>query len=155
MVENRLVGMKSRGIYETPGGTILHAAHKELESIVLDARTVSCKQQLAQTYAELVYYGLWFTQLKEALDAFVDTTQQVVTGSVKLKLYKGNVVVLGRKSPHSLYHEGFATFGEDDVYEQKDAQGFINLFALPLTVRALLKKEMENHQKTKELVRVS
>jgi len=139
MVENRLVGIKSRGVYETPGGTLLHIAHRELESLVLDARTLHLKQALALTYAELVYYGLWFTPLKEALDAFVDKTQESVTGTVRLKLYKGNAIVLGRKSPFSLYREDYATFGRDEVYNQKDAEGFINLFGLPITVRSLLK----------------
>jgi argininosuccinate synthase len=138
MVENRLVGIKSRGVYETPGGTILYAAHREIESLVLDARTLHLKQSLAHTYAEMVYYGLWFSQLKEALDGFVEKTQQQATGSVRLKLYKGNATPVGRKSPFSLYREDFATFGEDDVYDQKDAEGFINCFGLPMKVRAML-----------------
>jgi len=141
MVENRLVGIKSRGVYETPGGTLLYIAHRELESLVLDAGTLHFKHSIAPSYAELVYYGLWFTPLKEALDAFVDKTQQHVTGTVRLKLYKGNAIVLGRKSPHSLYREDYATFGQDQVYDQKDAEGFINLFGLPLKVRALLRIE--------------
>ncbi|HDK35510.1 MAG TPA: argininosuccinate synthase [Bacteroidetes bacterium] len=138
IVENRLVGMKSRGVYETPGGTILYAAHRELESLVLDARTLHFKDSMAPTYAELVYDGLWFTPRREALDAFVDHTQKKVTGIVRLKLYKGNIIVQGRKSPYSLYREEFATFGEEDVYNQKDAEGFINLFGLPLKVKALI-----------------
>ncbi len=141
MVENRLVGMKSRGVYETPGGTVLFIAHRELESLVLDSDTLHLKQKIAHTYADLVYYGLWFTQLKEALDAFVDKTQEIVTGSVRLKLYKGNVIVLGRKSSYSLYREDYVTFGEDSVYDQKDAEGFINLFGLSLKIRALLRSE--------------
>lgn len=139
LVENRLVGMKSRGIYETPGGTILYTAHRELEHLVLDADTLHFKDSLAPKYAELVYNGLWFTPLRRALDAFVESTQINVTGIVRLDLYKGNIIVAGRKSPFSLYREDFATFGQDDVYNQKDAVGFINLFGLPLKVRSLLK----------------
>jgi argininosuccinate synthase len=139
MVENRLVGIKSRGVYETPGGTILYAAHREIESLVLDARTLHFKEIIAHTYAELIYYGLWFSQLRVALDGFIERTQERCTGTVKLKLYKGNVIVVGRKSPFSLYREDFATFGKDDVYDQKDAKGFINCFGLPLKVQALLK----------------
>jgi len=141
MVENRLVGMKSRGVYETPGGTIIVTAHRELESLVLDRDTLHYKDVIAQRYAELVYYGLWHSQLKEALDAFVAKTEEKMTGSVRMKLYKGNCIVLGRQSPHSLYREDFATFGRDEVYVQSDAEGFINLFGLPLTVRALLAAE--------------
>ncbi len=142
MVENRLVGMKSRGVYETPGGTILYAAHNELESITLDRATMHYKEGLAIRYAELVYDGCWFTPLREAMDAFVDSTQQTVTGTVRLKLYKGSVTPAGVKSPYSLYSEEFATFGEDAVYNQKDAEGFINLFGLPMTVRALMKESL-------------
>ncbi|WP_345907753.1 argininosuccinate synthase [Sphingomonas sp. UBA4815] len=137
LVENRLVGMKSRGVYETPGGTILLAAHRELESLVLDRETMHFKSMVAVKYAELVYNGLWFTPLHEALDAFVDSTQGPVTGVVRLKLYKGNIIVAGRKSPFSLYREDFATFGQEDVYDQSDAEGFIHLFGLSLKVRAL------------------
>ncbi|NPA26396.1 MAG: argininosuccinate synthase [Chloroflexi bacterium] len=137
MVENRLVGMKSRGLYETPGGTILYVAHKELESLVLDHATMQFKDLVALKYGELVYQGLWFSPLREALDAFIDNTQGPVTGVVRLKLYKGNVIPVGRKSPFSLYREDFATFGYDDVYDQADAAGFIRLFGLPLKVRAL------------------
>ncbi|MGN6363040.1 MAG: argininosuccinate synthase, partial [Thermomicrobiales bacterium] len=132
------VGMKSHGVYETPGGTILSTAHRELESICLDRDTLHYKDLVAQRYAELVYDGKWFTPLREAFDAFVDVTQQTMTGDVRLKLYKGNCIVVGRRSPHSLYREDFATFGEEDVYDQKDAVGFINLFGLPLKVRALI-----------------
>ncbi len=139
MVENRLVGMKSRGIYETPGGTILLAAHRELESLVLDHATMQFKDMVALKYAELVYNGMWFSPLREALDAFVDATQGPVTGTVRLKLYKGNIIPAGRKSPFSLYREDFATFGQEDVYDQSDAEGFIHLFGLPLKVRALNK----------------
>ncbi len=137
LVENRLVGMKSRGVYETPGGTILVHAHRELESLTLDRDTMHFKDMLAIRYAELVYYGLWFSPLREALDAFFAATQGPVTGSVRLKLYKGNIIVAGRKSPFSLYREDFATFGEEDVYDQSHAEGFIRLFGLPLKVRAL------------------
>jgi argininosuccinate synthase len=142
LVENRLVGMKSRGVYETPGGTILYAAHRELESLVLTRQLQRLKEMLAPRYAEMVYYGQWYTPEKQALDAFVQKTQEKVTGSVRLKLYKGNVIVAGRQSPYSLYHEDFATFSEDEVYNQKDAEGFINLFGLPLKVKALI--DMEN-----------
>jgi argininosuccinate synthase len=137
MVEGRLVGMKSRGVYETPGGTILLAAHRELESIVLDRDTLHYKDEVALKYAELVYYGMWFSPLREALDAFVDSTQGPVTGVVRLKLYKGNIIPAGRKSPFSLYREDLATFGEEDVYDQTHADGFIRLYGLPLKVRAL------------------
>lgn len=138
IVENRLVGMKSRGVYETPAGTLIRRAHQALESICLDKHTMGYKDQLAVKYAELVYNGMWFTRLREALDAFVKTTQEQVTGTVRLKLYKGNVIVAGRKSPYSLYREDYASFGEEDVYNQKDAEGFIQLFGLPLKVEALL-----------------
>lgn len=138
IVENRLVGMKSRGVYETPGGTILYAAHREIESLVLDAATMHYKDSIAPKYAELVYNGLWFTPLREALDAFVKETQKNVTGTAKIKLYKGNCIVTGRKSPFSLYREDLASFGNMDVYDQKDAEGFINLFGLPIKVRTLI-----------------
>ena len=137
MVEGRLVGMKSHGVYETPGGTILLAAHRELESLVLDRETIQFKDMLALKYAELVYNGMWFTPLREAMDAFVDSTQGPVTGAVRLKLYKGNIIPVGRQSPFSLYREDFATFGQEDVYDQSDAEGFIHLYGLPLQVRAL------------------
>lgn len=137
LVENRLVGMKSRGVYETPGGTILFYAHRELESLTLDRETMHFKDMLSIRYAELVYYGLWFSPLREALDAFFAATQGPVSGTVRLKLYKGNIIVAGRKSPFSLYREDFATFGEEDVYDQSHAEGFIRLFGLPLKVRAL------------------
>lgn len=141
MVENRLVGMKSRGVYETPGGTVLYTAHRELEYLTLDRMTMHFKEQVAAKYAELVYDGVWYSPLREALDAFVDSTQKTVTGTVRLKLYKGNCTPAGVKSPYSLYSEEFATFGEDEVYNQKDAEGFINLFGLPLKVRALMEKK--------------
>lgn len=137
LVENRLVGMKSHGVYETPGGTILLAAHRELESLVLDKETVNYKDVVALKYAELVYNGLWFTPLREALDAFMDSTQGPVTGVVRLKLFKGSIIPVGRKSPFSLYREDYATFGQEDVYDQVDAKGFIRLYGLPLKVRAL------------------
>jgi argininosuccinate synthase len=137
MVEGRLVGMKSHGVYETPGGTILLAAHREIESLVLDRDTMHYKDVIALKYAELTYYGQWFSPLREALDAFFDNTQGPVTGDVRLKLYKGNVIPVGRRSPFSLYREDFATFGQENVYDQADAKGFIRLFGLPLKVRAL------------------
>lgn len=138
MVENRLVGMKSRGVYETPGGTILYTAHELLESICLDKATQHYKQMIAIKYGEMVYDGQWFTPLREALDAFVAKTQETVTGDVKLRIYKGNVMNAGITSPYSLYSEDIATFGEDDCYNQMDSQGFINLFGLPIKVKALL-----------------
>jgi len=143
IVENRLVGMKSRGVYETPAGTVLYFAHRELESLVLDRETLYQKEMLVPRYAQLVYNGAWYTPVREALDAFVTVTQKLVTGTVRLKLYKGNVISAGRKSPYSLYREDFATFSEEDVYDQKDAKGFINLFGLPLTVRALVQQEWD------------
>jgi argininosuccinate synthase len=138
LVENRLVGMKSRGVYETPGGTLLLVAHRELESLTLDKATLHYKDILAGKYAELVYNGQWFTPLRYAMDAFIDSIQTRVSGTVRLKLYKGNVIVAGRKSPFSLYREDLATFAEDSVYNQKEAEGFINLFGLPNKVEALL-----------------
>ncbi|HBR02947.1 MAG TPA: argininosuccinate synthase [Ruminiclostridium sp.] len=140
IVENRLVGMKSRGVYETPGGTILYAAHQELENITLDRDASHYKALVAQRFAELVYFGQWYTPLREALSAFVDSTQKYVSGKVKLKLYKGNIIPAGVESPYSLFSEELCTFGEDDVYNQKDAEGFINLFGLPLKVQANMKK---------------
>ena len=138
IVENRLVGMKSRGVYETPGGTILYRAHDVLETLCLDKATQHYKQQIALKFADIVYDGQWYTPLREALSAFVDKTQETVTGDVKLKLYKGNIINAGVTSPHSLYSEEIATFGEDDVYDQNDSAGFINLFGLPIKVKALL-----------------
>ena len=140
MVENRLVGMKSRGIYETPGGTIIYYAHNELENLCLDRATHPYKQLVGIKYAELVYDGMWFSPLRGALAAFVDETQKTVTGTVRLKLYKGNVMSAGAKSPYSLYSQEYVTFGADEVYNQADATGFITLFGLPLTVRALMKQ---------------
>jgi argininosuccinate synthase len=146
MVENRLVGMKSRGVYETPGGTILYAAHEELERLTLDRRTLQFKEQVAVKYAELVYDGNWFSKLRSALDAFVDVTQQTVTGSVRVKLYKGSCTAVSSRSPYSLYSEELATFGADEIYSQKDAEGFINLFGLPLKVQALLNRKINRGQ---------
>jgi argininosuccinate synthase len=139
MVENRLVGMKSRGVYETPGGTLLYTAHRELESIVLDRETLRAKDRIALEYADLVYNGRWFTPLRAHYDAFVQATQTNMTGDVRLKLYKGNIIVVGRQSPYSLYREDLATFSADEVYNQADAEGFIRLYGLPLKVQALLK----------------
>jgi argininosuccinate synthase len=138
IVENRLVGMKSRGVYETPAGTVIFRAHQALESICLDKYTMHYKDFVAVKYAELVYNGMWFMQLREALDAFVKVTQQNVSGSVRLKLFKGNITISGRQSPFSLYREDYASFGEEDVYNQQDAHGFIQLFGLPMKVEALL-----------------
>ena len=143
IVENRLVGMKSRGVYETPGGTILYYAHDALETICLDKATARVKQQLAIQYADLVYNGQWFTPLREALDAFVDKTQETVNGTVKLKLYKGNIITAGLTSPDTLYDEEVATFDEDDVYNQADSAGFINLFGLPIKVKAKLQQKRQ------------
>jgi len=137
IVENRLVGMKSRGVYETPGGTILYHAHQKLEEICLDKETFHYKQGVGIKYAELVYNGQWYTPLREALDAFVDSTQETVTGDVRLKLYKGNIIDAGVRSPYSLYDEEVATFDADEVYDQKDSAGFINLFGLPIKVKAI------------------
>ena len=138
MVENRLVGMKSRGVYETPGGTILYAAHRELESLCLDRESAHFKEQVALKYAEMVYFGQWYHDLREALQAFITETQRPLTGWVRLRLHKGSVSVLGRHSANSLYREDFATFGQEDVYDQKDALGFINLFGLPMKVKAMI-----------------
>jgi len=143
MVENRLVGMKSRGVYETPGGTILYRAHQVLETLCLDRDTHHYKALVAQQFADLVYFGKWFTPLREALSAFVDKTQETVTGEVKLKLYKGNIINAGTTSPYSLYSEAFATFDEDEAYDQNDSAGFINLFGLPIKVKAILDQERE------------
>ncbi len=140
MVENRLVGMKSRGVYETPGGTVMYYAHRELELLTLDRDTLHYKDLVSQRFAELVYFGQWFHPLREALSAFVDKTQETVSGKVRLKLYKGNCMPAGATSPFSLYDEEIATFAEDQVYDQKDAGGFINCFGLPMKVVAQMKK---------------
>jgi argininosuccinate synthase len=150
MVENRLVGMKSRGVYETPGGTALYAAHRELEYLCLDRETLHYKDVVAQKFAELVYFGQWYTPLREALSAFVDSTQKNVSGAVRLKLYKGNVQPAGSKSEFSLYSEELSTFERDEVYNQKDAEGFINLFGLPMKVEALMKLRAERQPQGKQ-----
>jgi len=142
LVEDRLVGMKSRGIYETPGGSLLYSAHSELEQLLLDRRTLAAKDLIAPRYADLVYEGRWWTTEREAYDAFVSVTQERVSGTVALRLYKGAAAVVGRESLHALYDERFVTFGEDDVYQQSDAAGFIRLFALPARVRALKDQEI-------------
>jgi len=142
LVEDRMVGMKSRGVYETPGGSLLYSAHSELEQLVLDRRTLAAKDLIAPRYADIVYEGRWWTTEREAYDAFVDVTQQRVTGSVALRLYKGSAAVIGRQSEHALYDERFVTFGEDDVYEQSDAAGFIRLYGLSTRVRAIKDQEL-------------
>lgn len=144
IVENRLVGMKSRGVYETPGGTVLYKAHEKLEEITLDKATQHYKQSLALKFADLVYNGQWYTPLRKAMTAFVTSTQETVTGDVTLKLYKGNIIPVSVTSPYSLYSAGMATFDEDDCYDQSDSAGFIHLFGLPLKVRALKAKEVED-----------
>lgn len=144
IVENRLVGMKSRGVYESPGATLLYFAHKQLESLTLDRSTMAFKATAAQRYGELVYDGLWYTPLRQALDAFFDETQKNVTGQIEVKMYKGGVYAAGMSSPYSLYNEEYSTFGEDEVYNQGDAQGFINLFGLPLQVHALMQEKVKN-----------
>ncbi len=154
IVENRLIGMKSRGVYETPGGTILYEAHKHLEKLVLDRRTLSFKKTVGNKYAELIYDGLSDATLMDCLHAFVDKTQEVVTGMVKLKLYKGRSMVVATQSEFSLYNEEFVTFGEDDVYDQSDAEGFINLFSLPLKINAINKAERELKEKQKEVLAI-
>lgn len=150
IIENRLVGMKSRGVYETPGGTVLYRAHSALEKLVLDRDTMAYKNIVAQKYSQLVYDGLWFTPLREAIDAFVDSTQNQLTGTVKIKLFKGNAIAIASKSKYSLYSEEFATFSKDEVYNQEDAEGFINLFALPLKIRAIHKQNLEGSTDTHE-----
>jgi argininosuccinate synthase len=158
LVEDRLVGMKSRGVYETPGGTLLYSAHSELEQLVLDRRTLAAKDLIAPRYADLVYEGRWWTTEREAYDAFVNTTQERVTGSVTLKLYKGTASVVGRESEFALYDERFVTFGEDDVYQQSDAAGFIRLYGLSARVRAIRDQEMaaaQNERTAKDEARKS
>jgi argininosuccinate synthase len=141
MVENRLVGMKSRGVYETPGGTVLYAAHEELERLTIDKNTYQYKLLVAQKYGELVYNGLWFSKLREALDAFVDATQEYVTGSVKLKLYKGNMMVSSVDTPYALYDHGISSFGSSELYDHKDSEGFIKLFGLPSRIEAMVRNK--------------
>jgi argininosuccinate synthase len=148
VVEDRLVGMKSRGVYETPGGTLLHAAHRELEQLVLDRRTLRMKDEVALQYADLVYDGRWWTPEREALDALVTATQKRVTGTVRLKLYKGSVTVAGRESPYALYQPSYATFGKDNVYNQKHAEGFIHLYGLATRIGAGLDAERQRQVET-------
>jgi len=150
LVEDRLVGMKSRGVYETPGGTLLYSAHSELEQLVLDRRTLAAKDLIAPRYADLVYEGRWWTTEREAYDAFVNTTQERVTGSVTLKLFKGTASVVSRESECALYDERFVTFGDDDVYEQSDAAGFIRLYGLSARVRAIRDQELAAAQRERE-----
>jgi len=150
LVENRFVGIKSRGCYETPGGTLLVTAQRELEALCLDRDLLHFKQQIALKYAELVYYGLWFTPLRESLDAFVATTQKNITGTVKLSLYKGNVNVVSRTSPFSLYRTDIASFTMGDGYDQKDAEGFIRILGLPARSQALLRQQLEGTEKNPE-----
>ncbi|GAA3643379.1 argininosuccinate synthase [Asaccharospora irregularis DSM 2635] len=152
LVENRLVGMKSRGVYETPGGTILYYAHKALESLCLDRETMHYKEVISLKFADIVYNGQWYTPLREALSSFVSKTQENVTGEVKLKLYKGNIVTAKISSPYSLYNEEFATFGEDNVYDQNDAEGFINLFGLPITIHSKLKNSIKKESLKKDVI---
>lgn len=144
ILENRVVGMKSRGVYETPGGTLLYKAHEQLEHMVLDKQTYAYKQQLAVKFAELVYSGEWFTPLREALSAFVDSTQKVVTGNVKMVLYKGNIIPAGTTSPYSLYNESIASFTTGELYNHKDAEGFINLFGLSMKIRGMLSNQKKD-----------
>lgn len=147
IVENRVVGMKSRGVYETPGGSILMEAHTALEELILDKDTIAVKKEIANKFATLVYEGKWFTPLREALEAFIDSTQKNVTGSVKLKLYKGNIIKAGATSPYSIYSESLASFTTGDLYDHHDAEGFINLFGLSLKVRAMKQAEIDNNKK--------
>ena len=148
IVENRVVGMKSRGVYETPGGTILMEAHTQLEELILDRATLSCKKEIANRFADVVYEGKWFTPLREALQAFVEVTQQYVTGETKMKLYKGNIIKQGTTSPYSLYNESIASFTTGDLYDHHDAEGFINLFGLSLKVRAMKMAEVEKNKES-------
>ena len=148
IVENRVVGMKSRGVYETPGGTILMEAHQQLEELILDRATMEVKKDMANKFAQIVYEGKWYTPLREAIQAFIESTQQYVTGEVKFKLYKGNITKAGTTSPYSLYSESLASFTTGDLYDHHDADGFITLFGLPLKVRAMKLAEVKNSQKT-------
>lgn len=147
IVENRVVGMKSRGVYETPGGTILMEAHQQLEELILDKDTYTVKKEIANKFADIVYEGKWFTPLREALQAFIESTQQFVTGEVKFKLYKGNIIKAGTTSPYSLYNESIASFTTGDLYDHHDAEGFINLYGLSCKVRAMKHQELENAKK--------
>ncbi|WP_310605244.1 argininosuccinate synthase [Anaerosporobacter sp.] len=146
IVENRVVGMKSRGVYETPGGTILMEAHQQLEELILDRDTYTAKKDMGNKFADIVYEGKWFTPLREAVQAFIESTQQYVTGEVKFKLYKGNIIKMGTTSPYSLYNESIASFTTGDLYDHHDAEGFINLFGLPLKVRAMMMAEAEKNK---------
>ena len=150
IVENRVVGMKSRGVYETPGGTILMAAHEQLEELILDRETLEAKKKLGSQFAQVVYEGKWFTPLREAIQAFVESTQKYVTGEVKFKLYKGNIIKAGTTSPYSLYNESLASFTTGDMYDHHDADGFITLFGLPLKVRAMKLAEVESQKQTND-----
>ena len=147
IVENRVVGMKSRGVYETPGGTILYEAHQQLEELVLDRATTEVKKDMGNKLSQVVYEGKWFTPLREAIQAFVESTQEYVTGEVKFKLYKGNIIKAGTTSPYSLYNESLASFTTGDLYDHHDADGFINLFGLPLKVRAMKLQEVKSNKK--------
>ena len=147
IVENRVVGMKSRGVYETPGGTILMEAHQQLEELVLDRATYEVKKEMGNKLSQIVYEGKWYTPLREAIQAFVESTQKYVTGEVKFKLYKGNIIKAGTTSPYSLYNESLASFTTGDLYDHHDADGFITLFGLPLKVRAMMLKEVEQNKK--------
>ena len=147
IVENRVVGMKSRGVYETPGGTILYEAHQQLEELILDRDTYREKEEMGNKLAQIVYEGKWFTPLREAAQAFIESTQQYVTGEVKFKLYKGNIIKAGTTSPYSLYNESIASFTTGDMYDHHDAEGFINLFGLSCKVRAMKMQEVEKNQK--------
>nr|MCR4937172.1 argininosuccinate synthase [Lachnospiraceae bacterium] len=142
IVENRVVGMKSRGVYETPGGTILYEAHKQLEELILDRETTKTKLDMGNLFAQIVYEGKWFTPLREAVQAFVESTEQYITGDVKFKLYKGNIIKAGETSPYSLYNESIASFTTGDLYDHKDAEGFINLFGLSSKVRGMKMQEL-------------
>jgi argininosuccinate synthase len=153
LVENRLVGIKSRGVYETPAGTVLHIAHRELEGLVLDRDTLHFKQMISVRYAELIYDGLWFSTLREALAGFVDETEKEVTGEVRVRLYKGSAEAVGRRSPRSLYRQDLATFGEGMAYDHQDAEGFIRLFGLPERVRALTRSRVTVDVKAVEVTR--
>ena len=149
IVENRVVGMKSRGVYETPGGTILMEAHQQLEELILDRATYEVKKEMGDKFAQIVYEGKWFTPLREAIQAFIESTQEYVTGEVKFKLYKGNIIKAGTTSPYSLYSESLASFTTGELYDHHDAEGFINLFGLPLKVRAMKKLAREAEEAKK------
>ena len=153
MIENRLVGMKSRGVYETPGGSILVQAHSLLESLTLDRNTTHTKSILALEYAKLIYDGLWFSPLRESLDAFFEKTQEMVSGTVKIKLYKGNIMPASIDSPFALYDEAISSFGESPLYDHKDAEGFINLYSLPTKIQSMMKKKVQQEQALKNNIK--